>query len=138
MSVRAYYLPANPASAIDASHPVSIEQLDALGWKILSVRKTNICVANGGISAITGGSGYFDLEDVTTAGWVRIHVVPGTLIRVPTGAKYRVPFNEQNRGVAGIIFFKETIFNIGLLVKGEIDNHPARRSYLNAQALGKA
>ncbi|KAF9050902.1 hypothetical protein BDP27DRAFT_1373573 [Rhodocollybia butyracea] len=37
MSVRAYYLPANPASAIDASHPVSIEQLDALGWKILSV-----------------------------------------------------------------------------------------------------
>ncbi|KAF9063855.1 hypothetical protein BDP27DRAFT_1367714 [Rhodocollybia butyracea] len=35
--IHAYYLPADPASAIDASHPVGVEQLDALGWKISSV-----------------------------------------------------------------------------------------------------
>ncbi|KAF9062326.1 hypothetical protein BDP27DRAFT_1368914 [Rhodocollybia butyracea] len=34
-SIRAYYLPAE--SAIDTSHPFSVEQFNALGWKILSV-----------------------------------------------------------------------------------------------------
>ncbi|KAF9065763.1 hypothetical protein BDP27DRAFT_1424509 [Rhodocollybia butyracea] len=194
MAVRAYYLPANPASAIDASRPVSVEQLNALGWKIsfvgggyneieqagrklaqnlgypvtqegcivpfsfdlaknaaamtpqmtallmkgVEINNSHICVANGGFVALTGGSPYFDVEDVTTAGWVRIHLVAGMLVGVPPGAKYRVPFNEQNRGAVGFMFFKETISNIGLLVKNEIDNHPARRAYLNAQALGKA
>ncbi|KAF9065764.1 hypothetical protein BDP27DRAFT_1424510 [Rhodocollybia butyracea] len=35
--VRAYYLPTDSTSAIDASHPASVETLDALGWKITPV-----------------------------------------------------------------------------------------------------
>ncbi|KAF9058672.1 hypothetical protein BDP27DRAFT_1432435 [Rhodocollybia butyracea] len=31
--IRAYYLPADSASATDTSRPVSVEKLDALGWK---------------------------------------------------------------------------------------------------------
>lgn len=36
-SIRAYYLPANSASAIDTSHQASVEQLNTLGWRISSV-----------------------------------------------------------------------------------------------------
>ncbi|KAF9062325.1 hypothetical protein BDP27DRAFT_1406274 [Rhodocollybia butyracea] len=35
--IRAYYLPADSTSAIDASHPVSAEHLNVLGWKLLSI-----------------------------------------------------------------------------------------------------
>jgi hypothetical protein len=35
--IRAYYLPADSTSAIDTSHPASVEKLDALGWRITSV-----------------------------------------------------------------------------------------------------
>ncbi|KAF9063859.1 hypothetical protein BDP27DRAFT_1426512 [Rhodocollybia butyracea] len=33
--IHAYYLPGDSASATDASHPVGVEHLDALGWKIM-------------------------------------------------------------------------------------------------------
>ncbi|KAF9065778.1 hypothetical protein BDP27DRAFT_1366164 [Rhodocollybia butyracea] len=193
-SIRAYYLPADPASEIDTSHPVSVEELNALGWKMFSVggshdeieqagqklaqklgypvtqegciipfnleleknaaamapematllmkaaevasENSNICVTNGVVAAVTSGSPYLDVEDIIAAGWVRIHVGAGTLFCVPTGAKYRVTFNEQNRDATGIAFFKETISNPGLLVKKEIDNHPARQAYLS-QVLGQ-
>jgi hypothetical protein len=32
--VHAYYLPTDSASATDEPHPVGVEQLDVLGWKI--------------------------------------------------------------------------------------------------------
>ncbi|KAF9065782.1 hypothetical protein BDP27DRAFT_1366167 [Rhodocollybia butyracea] len=186
--IRAYYLPTDSASDIDASHPVSVQQINALGWKISSVaggrdeieqagqkiaqelgfpitqdgcivpfnfdvekntapematlltkaaeNLSDICIANAAVVVVTSGSLYLDVEDVTAAGWVRIHFGAGTLYCVPAGAKYRVPLTEQNRGGAGIVFFKETIFNQGLLVKKDIDNHPARRAYLN-EVLGQ-
>ncbi|KAF9065783.1 hypothetical protein BDP27DRAFT_1366168 [Rhodocollybia butyracea] len=163
--IRAYFLPADSASAIAA---VSIEQLDALGWKILSVagghdeieqagqkfaqelgfpitqegciirfdldiekkRSDNGSRANGVVAAVTSGSPCIDVEDVTAPGWVRIHLSGGTLLSTPSGAKYRVSFNEQNKGAKGIALFKETISNHGLLVNKEIDSHPARQAYL--------
>ncbi|KAF9065759.1 hypothetical protein BDP27DRAFT_1424506 [Rhodocollybia butyracea] len=187
--IRAYYLPADSVPAIDASHPVSIEQINALGWKILSVgggqdeieqagqkiaqelgfpitqegcivpfnfdaeknaapkmallvtkvaevESSDICLANGAVVAITSGNIYIDVEDVTTSSWVRIHCDTGTIYCVPAGAKYRLPFNEQTKGTTGIGFFKETISNHGLLVKKEIDSHPARQAYL--KVLGQA
>ncbi|KAF9065776.1 hypothetical protein BDP27DRAFT_1549113 [Rhodocollybia butyracea] len=191
-SIRAYYLPAESASDIDASHPVSVEQLSTIGWRISSVvgrsdeieqagqkiaqelgfpitqegciipfnfaleinaatmapemaallmkaaevENSDICLANEAVVAITSGNLYIDVEDVTTGGWVRIHSGPGTLYRVPTGARYRVAFNEQNRRAVGIVFFKETISNHGLLMNKEIHNHAARRAYLN-EVLGQ-
>ncbi|KAF9065777.1 hypothetical protein BDP27DRAFT_1424522 [Rhodocollybia butyracea] len=185
-SIRAYYLPAETASDIDASQPVSVEQLDTLGWKISSVgesldeieqasrkiaqelgfpiteegcivpfsfdlgrnaatmdpemaallrklaevENSDICFENGVIVVVTSGNHYIDVEDVTTGGWIRIHSGGGMLYRVPTGAKYRVAFNEQNRGIVGIAFLKETISNHGLLLEKEIDDHPARQVYL--------
>ncbi|KAF9065485.1 hypothetical protein BDP27DRAFT_1424797 [Rhodocollybia butyracea] len=194
--IRAYYLPADSTPDIDASHPVSVEHLNALGWKLSSVggshdeieqagrkvaqelgfpvtqegciipfnfnpeknaatmdpeviiadspreytlltsklsnSRCEISSANAAVIVVTSGSPYFDVEDVTTASWIRIHFVAGLLLCAPTGAKYRISFNEHNRETAGVAFYKETISNHGLLVKGEIDNHPARQVYLNA------
>ncbi|KAF9065756.1 hypothetical protein BDP27DRAFT_1549098 [Rhodocollybia butyracea] len=172
-SIRAYYLPTNSTSPIDASHPVSVKHLNALGWKLLSVgdnyneieqasRKlaqelgfpvtqegcmvpfhydlaknsptvdpemvalltklvevddSNICLANEALVVVTSGSRYLDVEDVTTAGWIRIHFVTGMLVCVPTGAKYRLALDERNRKATGIAFFKETVSNTGSPVK---------------------
>ncbi|KAF9065757.1 hypothetical protein BDP27DRAFT_1366149 [Rhodocollybia butyracea] len=190
--IHAYYLPADSTSAIDASHPVSVEQLSTLGWKLSSVgggpdeielagrkvaqelgfpvtqegcivpfnfdleinaatlapemaailmkvaelENSDICLTNEAAVAITSGNLCIDVEDVTTAGWVRIHSGAGTLYRLPIGAKYRVAFDEKNRATAGVVFYKETISNVGWLVNKEIDNHPARQAYL-AQVLGQ-
>ncbi|KAF9062321.1 hypothetical protein BDP27DRAFT_1368909 [Rhodocollybia butyracea] len=184
--IRAYHLPADSASAIDTSHQVNFEKLNALGWtitsvggghdeieqagrklaeelgfpvtqegcivpfhydlpkngptvapemvalltKLVEVDNSDICLSNGVLVAISSGSRYFDVEDVTTGGWIRIHCVTGMLVRIPAAAKYRLAFDEQNREATGIAFFKETVSNHGLLVKEEIDNHPARQAYL--------
>ncbi|KAF9037909.1 hypothetical protein BDP27DRAFT_1435525 [Rhodocollybia butyracea] len=189
--VRAYYLPTDSTSAIDASGPpVSVEQLDALGWKIsnvgdspdeveqagrklaqelgfpvtqkgcslpfsfnpeqnaammdpemvallmkaVKVNNGDMGFANEFVIAITNGAKpYFDVEDVATAGWIRVHFAVGRfVISAPTGAKFRLPFDEHNRESVGTVFFKETLSNHGLLVKEEIDNHPARKAYVNA------
>ncbi|KAF9065754.1 hypothetical protein BDP27DRAFT_1424501 [Rhodocollybia butyracea] len=185
---QAYYLPADSASAIDTSHQVSVEHLNALGWRISSVRggpdeikqaglklakelgfpvtqdgcvvpfnadleknaatmtpemlaylkktaevQNNDTLAHGGIIAVTGGSPYADVEGEYNSQsiWIRIHFAPGMLVCAPTGAKYRLALDKQNRGTTGIAFFKETISNHGWLVNKDIDNHPTRRAYLN-------
>ncbi|KAF9065758.1 hypothetical protein BDP27DRAFT_1424505 [Rhodocollybia butyracea] len=179
-AIRAYYLPADPASVIDASHPVSVAKLNALGWKITSVaggpdeieqagrkfaqelgfpitqegsaltpemaaflmqaaeaENTDLCIANGVGAAVMTGNLYIDVEDIAAAGqWVRLHLDAGTLVSVPTGAKYRFPFNEKTKGTTGIGFFKETVSNPGLVAMKEIDNHPARHAYLK-EVLGE-
>ncbi|KAF9037911.1 hypothetical protein BDP27DRAFT_1435527 [Rhodocollybia butyracea] len=47
-SVRAYYLPADSTSDIDASHPVSVQQLNALGWKLSHVGDSHDEIEQGG------------------------------------------------------------------------------------------
>ncbi|KAF9063091.1 hypothetical protein BDP27DRAFT_1368291 [Rhodocollybia butyracea] len=96
--------------------------------------QNNDILTSGGIIAITSGSPYMDIEDVTAARWDRIHLGAGTLVCTPIGAKYRIAYNEQSRGTTGIIFFKETISTQELSVHKEIDNHPDRQAYLRAQA----
>ncbi|KAF9065794.1 hypothetical protein BDP27DRAFT_1331584 [Rhodocollybia butyracea] len=187
--LRAYHLPADSNSAIDESQSVSVERLEAVGWKISSVpggqdeteqaaqklaeelgfpvaqegckvpfhldlekhaaklapemvglvsqaaeaQNSDICLANEAIVAVTGGSLSLDVEDVTTAVWVRFHLDAGTIFCVPSGGRYRIDFHEENKGATGIAYFKETISNHGLLMKDEIDNHPARHTYLSTR-----
>ncbi|KAF9065795.1 hypothetical protein BDP27DRAFT_1404698 [Rhodocollybia butyracea] len=188
-SLRAYHLPADSTSATDESQSVSVERLNAVGWKITSVpggkdeieqaahklaeelgfpvskegckvpfhldlekhgatlepemvglvsqaaevQNSHISLSNEAFIALTGGTLSLDVEDVTTAVWIRFHLVTGMILRVPTGGRYRIDFHEQNRGATGIAYFKETISNHGLLVKDEIDNHPARHAYLSTR-----
>ncbi|KAF9063858.1 hypothetical protein BDP27DRAFT_1367717 [Rhodocollybia butyracea] len=159
--IRAYYLPADSASATDTSRPVSVEKLDALGWKttfigssgdelekaarnqmvalltkILHSESSDICTTKDSVAVVTSGSPYVHVEDVITKAWIQLDIVPGTFIHFPAGAKFRLTFNENNRKAAAIVFFKETIHNQGLLAKDEIENHPIRQAYLNTQALG--
>ncbi|KAF9065486.1 hypothetical protein BDP27DRAFT_1366383 [Rhodocollybia butyracea] len=95
-------------------------------------KQIDLATAVSAVLAVTSGSPYVDVEDVTAVGWIRIHFNPGMIFCVPTGAKYRADFNEENKRTKGIAFFKETISNHGMLVKDEIDNHPTRQVYLNA------
>ncbi|KAF9062322.1 hypothetical protein BDP27DRAFT_1336779 [Rhodocollybia butyracea] len=98
--------------------------------KVAEVNNGDVCYANDVVVAVTSGNPYIDVEDVTTAGWIRIPLGAGALYSVPIGAKFRLPINEQTKGTMGSGFFKETVSNHGLLVKEEIDNHPARQAYL--------
>ncbi|KAF9062323.1 hypothetical protein BDP27DRAFT_1451797 [Rhodocollybia butyracea] len=190
--VRAYYLPAESTSTIDASHPVSVRQLNDLGWnmspagggpneieqagrkfaqelrfpitqegcsvpfhfelernaatlapemadilrKAAEAKNSEVCYAKSVVVAVTSGNLQIDVEDVPAAGWVRVHLAAGTLFCIPTGAKYRIPINEQIEGTTGNAFFEETISNHGLLVEKEIDSHRARQAYLK-EVLGQ-
>ncbi|KAF9065797.1 hypothetical protein BDP27DRAFT_1450075 [Rhodocollybia butyracea] len=96
--------------------------------------RNHISLANEAFIIVTGDSVYtIDVEDVTSASWIRFHLVPGMILHVPTGGRYRVAFDEQNRKVTGFGYFKETVSNHGLLVKDEIDTHPARHAYLSTR-----
>ncbi|KAF9037907.1 hypothetical protein BDP27DRAFT_1347939 [Rhodocollybia butyracea] len=109
-------------------------EMAALLRRAVEIENNDVCITSEEIVAVTGGTPYLDVEDVTTARWIRIHLVTGMLFCAPTGAKFHLAVDERSSGATETVFFKDTIYNQTLLVKEEIDNHPIRQAYLSTLA----
>ncbi|KAF9063857.1 hypothetical protein BDP27DRAFT_1367716 [Rhodocollybia butyracea] len=144
--IRAYYLPADSASTTDTSRPaqelgypvtqegcavgVDLEveknaatltpEMVALLMKLLHSASSDICTTKDAAAVVASGTPSLHIEDVIEKAWIQLDIVPGTFIRFPAGAKFRLTFDEKNRKAAGIVFFKETIHNHGLLRRARL------------------
>ncbi|EJD00525.1 1,2-dihydroxy-3-keto-5-methylthiopentene dioxygenase [Fomitiporia mediterranea MF3/22] len=83
------------------------------------------------IRYVKAGSGFFDVRELSTDRWIRVHLTPGDLLVLPAGIYHRFTVDERNAVTAMRLFKDEpkwTPHNRG----AETDVNPYRQTYVRS------
>ncbi|KAI9456043.1 1,2-dihydroxy-3-keto-5-methylthiopentene dioxygenase [Lactarius psammicola] len=81
------------------------------------------------IRYILSGSGFFDVRELPSDEWIRIHVLPGDLLVIPAGIYHRFTLDELN-GIKALRLFKDEPKWIPYSRSQETDLNPYRVQYV--------
>ncbi|KAF8335359.1 Acireductone dioxygenase ARD family [Cantharellus anzutake] len=81
------------------------------------------------IRFILSGSGFFDVRELKSDAWIRIHVIPGDLLVLPAGIYHRFTLDEFN-AVKALRLFKDEPRWIAYNRSGDTDINPFRVKYI--------
>ncbi|KAJ7599251.1 Acireductone dioxygenase ARD family [Mycena floridula] len=83
------------------------------------------------IRYVLEGGGFFDVREMPSDSWIRIAVVPGDLLVLPSGVYHRFTLDEADR-IKMVRLFKDVPKWEAHNRSAESDNHPHRIAYLKA------